>query len=185
MVGHYCPHSVNLTAAAEATGGSYGERRQTPMKRNGQLTFFWPVSGSGGGSTITPGLSATRNLSRNGLRGSLGANDQGAPSMRARVSELPRWSFERGFNCGLKIRMIPSNWLMQSVFGESGFLRCQSPSIQSPQQLEPPQGTAQTLANTRKAKFQWIEEWIGEGVWSASRVTAWSDLHETTTVLLV
>jgi hypothetical protein len=61
----------------------------------------------------------------------------------------------------LKIRMIPSNWLMQSVFGESGFLRCQSPSIQSPQQLEPPLGTAQALANTRKAKFQWIEERIG------------------------
>ena len=38
---------------------------------------------------------------------------------------------------------------------------CQSPSIQSPQQLELPLGTAQTLANTRKTKLRWIEERIG------------------------
>ena len=55
--------------------------------------------------------------------------------------------------------------------GESGFLRCQSPSIQSSQQLEPPLGTAQTLANTQKAKLQWIEERIGKRITSALSVT--------------
>jgi hypothetical protein len=39
-------------------------------------------------------------------------------------------------------------------------LRCQSPSIQSPQQLESSLGAAQTPANTPKTKLRWIEEWI-------------------------
>jgi hypothetical protein len=51
-------------------------------------------------------------------------------------------------------------------------LPCQSSSIQSPQQLEPPLGTAQTLGNACNATVRRIEEWIG----------AWPSIQELRTM---
>ncbi len=116
-------------------------------------------------------------------------NDHLRPAARNAGARIPD-----GHRFGLhNLRHSLSNWLVnkakenpktvQAILGHSRIQTtldlCSDSDLDAmieAQELEPPLGTAQPLQTRVKATFQWIEEWIGEGVWSASRVTAWSDL---------
>ena len=80
----------------------------------------------------------------------------GAPSMRAGFRSY-RWSFERGSNCGLKIQMIPSRWLMQSVLENPAFYGVKAHLFSPLYNMSRRQGPPKPLQTRVKRRFNGLK----------------------------